>query len=70
MRAYEHWRGNTHLTVADVIYGLVEQGKLASVALTTVIPWPPRRPWPGAARSTDWGFSSPSDASACSALRS
>jgi hypothetical protein len=28
MRAYEHWRGNTHLTLADVIYGLVEQGKL------------------------------------------
>lgn len=35
MRAYEHWRGNTHLTLADVIYGLVEQGKLGSVAMTT-----------------------------------
>ncbi len=35
MRAYEHWRGNTHLTLADVIYGLVEQGKRASIALPT-----------------------------------
>jgi hypothetical protein len=33
MRAYEHWRGNTHLTLADVICGLVEQGKLATPAL-------------------------------------
>lgn len=32
MRAYEHWRGNTHLTLADVIYGLVEQAKLGSPA--------------------------------------
>jgi hypothetical protein len=30
MRAFEHWRGNTHLTLADIIHGLVEQGKLAS----------------------------------------
>jgi hypothetical protein len=30
MRAYEHWRGNTHLTLADIIHRLVEQGKLAS----------------------------------------
>ena len=28
MRAYEHWRGNTKLTLADVIHGLVE-GKYA-----------------------------------------
>jgi len=29
MRAYEHWRGNRHLTLADIIYSLIEQGKLA-----------------------------------------
>ena len=28
LRASEHWRGNTHLTLADVIHGLVEQGQL------------------------------------------
>jgi hypothetical protein len=32
MRAYEHWQGNTHLTLADIIYRLVEQAKLASPA--------------------------------------
>lgn len=28
MRAYERSRVNTHVTLADVIYGLVERGKL------------------------------------------
>jgi hypothetical protein len=31
IRAYEHWRGNTHLTLADIIHGAVEQGKRASL---------------------------------------
>ncbi len=28
IRAYEHWNGNTNLTLQDVIYRLVEQGAL------------------------------------------
>jgi hypothetical protein len=30
MRAYEHWRGNTHVTLADVIHRLVEEHELGA----------------------------------------
>lgn len=38
VRAWEHWRGNTHLTLADIIHRTVEQG----IAAGTIqdMPWP------------------------------
>lgn len=30
LRASEHWKGNTHLTLADVIYDMVEKGNLGA----------------------------------------
>jgi hypothetical protein len=39
VRAYEHWQGNTHLTLAEIIHSTVEKG----IAAGTIqdIPWPP-----------------------------
>jgi hypothetical protein len=39
VRAWEHWRGNKHLTLADIIYTTVEAG-IASGKIQD-IPWPP-----------------------------
>jgi hypothetical protein len=39
LRAWEHWRGNTRLTLADIIHRTVEQGIAAGKIQD--VPWPP-----------------------------